>query len=119
MARLQREADREETCLGTRGSARRLGTGRAEPALVHQQPVRAMLMRRKSVNGIVLIVQEGRFQLRDDAGVGHQFELSHTAALEADQLPSLMREQTRVRVHYEPGENVIGFVARAIELLDT
>jgi hypothetical protein len=78
-----------------------------------------MLMRHKSVDGIVLIVQEGRFQLRDDAGVGHQFELSYKAALEPEQLPPLVREQKRVRVHYESGEDVIGFVARGIELLDT
>ncbi len=71
----------------------------------------------KSMEGIVLIVQEGRFQLRDPMGVSHQFELSWKAALEPEQLAPLQREQARVRVSYEPGENVIGFVARAIERL--
>jgi hypothetical protein len=75
-------------------------------------------MRRKSVDGTVLIVQESRFQVRDDAGVVHQFELSYKAGLEPDQLPALMRDQKRIRVHYDPGENVIGFVAHGIELLD-
>ena len=73
----------------------------------------------KSIEGIITIVQEGRFQLRDPDGVSHQFELSHKAAAEPDQLPPLQREQARVRVKYEPGENVIGFVARSIERLDT
>ena len=76
-------------------------------------------MDRTSIEGIVLIVQESRFQLRDVDGVSHQFELSHAAPLEPDQLPPLMRAQTRVRVHYEPGENVIGFVAHDIALLDS
>ena len=78
-----------------------------------------MMMRRKSIDGTVLIVQESRFQLLDAAGVGHQFELSYKAALEPEQLPSLMREQKRVCVHYEPGENVIGFIARDITFLDS
>ncbi len=72
----------------------------------------------KSMEGIVLIVQEGRFQLRDTEGVAHQFELSHKASIEPEQLPPLQREQAEVRVHYEPGEDVIGLVARSIERLD-
>jgi hypothetical protein len=75
-------------------------------------------MARKSIDGVILIVQEGRFQLRDFGGVSHQFELSYAAKLEPDQLPPLAHARTRVRVHYEPGENVIGFVARGIDLLD-
>jgi hypothetical protein len=71
-----------------------------------------------SIEGILTIVQEGRFQLTDQDGVSHQFELSHRSAAEPDQLPPLQREQARVRVRYEPGENVIGFVARSIERLD-
>ncbi|MEO8714128.1 MAG: hypothetical protein ABI369_03860 [Acetobacteraceae bacterium] len=73
----------------------------------------------KSMVGVVTIVQEGRFQLRDPNGVSHQFELSWKAAAEPEQLPQLQRTQARVRVRYEPGENVIGFVARSIERLGT
>lgn len=73
---------------------------------------------RKSIDGVVLIVQEGRFQLMDDDGVGHQFELSYQAALEPEQLPALMRERTPVRVGYDPADNVIGFVAQSIETLN-
>ncbi len=72
----------------------------------------------QSIDGIVTIVQEGRFCLTDQGGVSHQFELSHRAAAEPDQLASLQREQARVRVSYTPGENVIGFIAARIDLLD-
>ena len=71
-----------------------------------------------SIEGIVTIVQEGRFCLTDQDGVSHQFELSHRAPAEPDQLPPLQTEQARVRVTYGLGENVIGFVARLIERLD-
>lgn len=73
----------------------------------------------KSMEGIVTITQESRFQLRDLQGVSHQFELSHKAPVEPEQLPPLQREQAHVRVGYEPGENVIGFVARTIERVGT
>ncbi len=72
----------------------------------------------KSMEGIVTIVQESRFQLRDLDGVSHQFELSHKASLEPEQLAPLQREQALVRVGYDPGENVIGFVARSIARLN-
>jgi len=72
----------------------------------------------QAIEGIITIVQEGRFSLTDRDGVSHQFELSHRAGAEPEQLPPLQRDQARVRVRYEPGENVIGFVARSIERLD-
>lgn len=72
----------------------------------------------QSMDGIVTIVQEGRFQLVDPDGVSHQFELSYRAPLEPEQLPPLQRDQARVRVKYEAGENVIGFVARSVARLD-
>ncbi len=72
----------------------------------------------ESMEGIITIVQEGRFQLCDADGVSHQFELSHKAAVEPAQLPPLQSEQAHVRVTYEPGENVIGFIVRSIERLD-
>ena len=39
-----------------------------------------------SMDGVVTIVQEGRFQLTDDAGVTHLFILGHAAAAEPEQL---------------------------------
>lgn len=72
----------------------------------------------KSMQGIITIVQEGRFQLRDPDGVSHQFELSHKSAAEPEQLPPLQRDQADVRVDYTDGENIIGFVAHRIFRLD-
>jgi hypothetical protein len=69
------------------------------------------------IEGTVTIVQEGRFQLTDDAGVAHLFVLGHLAAAETGQLPALQRRQARVRVRYAPAVNVIGNVAHTIWLL--
>lgn len=72
----------------------------------------------QSMEGIVTIVQEGRFQLLDRAGVSHMFLLSHKAALEPEQLPPLQREQARVRVEYEAGHDIIGWLAHSVTRLD-
>ncbi len=71
-----------------------------------------------SMDGIVTIVQEGRFQLTDLDGVSHLFLLSYGASLEPEELNPLQRDQARIRVRYRPGENVIGFVAEQISRLD-
>ncbi|WP_202397227.1 hypothetical protein [Teichococcus coralli] len=70
------------------------------------------------MEGVVTIVQEGRFQLTDDGGVSHLFLLSHDAAAEPEQLPPLQRRQARVRVSYTPARNLIGLVAHAVELAE-
>lgn len=72
----------------------------------------------QSIQGIVTIVQEGRFQVVDADGVGHHFLLSHNAAVEPEQLPPLQREQALVRVSFKPAADVIGHVAERIDLLD-
>lgn len=72
-----------------------------------------------TMDGVITIVQESRFQLTDDAGVGHLFTLSPYAAAETDQLPALRFH--RVRVHYDPTDtrarNTIGNIASAVSLL--
>ena len=70
------------------------------------------------MEGVITIVQEGRFQLTDTAGVGHHFVLARLALAETDQLPRLARQQARVRVKYEQAEGLIAFLAKRIELLD-
>lgn len=72
-----------------------------------------------SVQGVVTIVQEGRFQLLDDDGVGHLFLLGHSAAAEPEQLGALQRSQARVRVSYQSAPDLIGHVANKIVLLET
>ncbi len=68
----------------------------------------------KFMEGVVTIVQEGRFQLTDDDGVGHLFILGHLCGTETGQLPALQRQQSRVRVSYKAAPNLIGNIAGSI-----
>ncbi len=70
----------------------------------------------RSMEGVVTIVQEGRFQLLDDDGVAHHFLLDHSAASEPQQLASLLNK--RARVSYTNRGDVIGHVARKILMPD-
>jgi hypothetical protein len=70
----------------------------------------------QSIEGMVAIVQKGRFQLLDDDGVGHFFVLGYHAAMEPEQLPSLLRR--RVRVRFSDPPDVIGHCAHRLLLLD-
>ncbi len=68
------------------------------------------------MEGVVTVVQEGRFQLTDDRGVSHLFLLSPHGPAETEQLAPLQRAQTRVRVRYQPAANIIGNVTSLIEI---
>ena len=68
--------------------------------------------------GIVLLAQESRFQLRDDAGVAHHFILAANAGAEPAQLAALQRRQARIEVRYTPAKNLIGNSASAIRLAE-
>lgn len=72
----------------------------------------------QSIVGTLVIAQEERFQLLDRDGVGHQFLLHYSSAVEPDQLPPLLHR--RVQVSYRPAEaaHVIGHAAAHIDLLD-
>jgi hypothetical protein len=72
----------------------------------------------RSMEGVVTIVQEGRFQLVDDAGVAHLFLLGHAAAADPEQLAPLPREQARLHVMYRPAGRLIAHVAERLVLLD-
>jgi hypothetical protein len=71
----------------------------------------------QSLDGVVTLVQEGRFLMQSDAGPYHVFILSHAAAAEPDQLPALQRDQARVRVRFKRGRDTIAMVAHRIERL--
>ncbi len=71
-------------------------------------------LKSRSMNGIVTIVQEGRFQMTDDDGVSHLVILSYGAAAEPQQLAALQARQARVRVRYKPAPALIGNIATAI-----
>ena len=70
------------------------------------------------MDGVITIVQEGRFQLTDTAGIGQHFVLARLALAETEQLPRLARDQARVRVRYEQAKGLIAFTAKRIGLLD-
>ena len=72
----------------------------------------------RSMDGVVTIVQEGRFQMTDDDGVSHLFILRSVAAAETEQLTRLQERQARVRVRYKPARNIIGHTATAIQIAD-
>jgi hypothetical protein len=72
----------------------------------------------RSMTGIVLLVQESRFQLRDDDGVAHMFTLGANAGAEPAQLAALQRGQARIEVRYTPMKNAIGNTASAIYLAE-
>jgi len=69
------------------------------------------------LEGIVTVVQEGRFLLTDDDGVTHLVVLSHRAAAETDQLLGLQRDQTRVRVSCEWEPGLVAYVARRVDVV--
>ena len=72
----------------------------------------------KTMTGTVLLAQEGRFQLRDEAGAAHLFLLGHASFAETDQIPALARAQSRVRVSYKEAEDIVALVAKRIDVLD-
>jgi len=69
----------------------------------------------KSVEGVITIVQEGRFQMTDRDGVTRMFVLSPNAAMETEQLVPLGRSQVPVRVTYRSGDNALAHVATRID----
>ncbi len=75
--------------------------------------------RTAEMDGIVTIVQEGRFQLTDAGGVSHQFVLGRTALAETQQLRPLQTRQAQVRVKYSDAPGLVGLIAHRIDLLET
>ena len=72
----------------------------------------------QTIEGVVTIVQESRFQLMDADGVYHHFLLSHGAAIDPADLPPLQARQARVRVGFGKASNMIARTARRIELCE-
>ena len=71
---------------------------------------------RATISGTMAIVQESRFTLIDDAGAGHLFLLGHASLAEPSQLAALQRHRARVRVSYVTAPDIIGLVARRIDV---
>lgn len=70
------------------------------------------------MEGIITIVQEGRFQVTDDQGISHLFILGYSSSTEPEQLMPLQRLQSRVRVTYTQPRNIIGMQAKTVEVSD-
>ncbi len=68
----------------------------------------------KRATGRIVVVQENRFRLVTEAGRAHLFILAHDAAVEAQDLPPLQREQTRVTVDYSDSPDRIAFIAHRL-----
>ena len=68
----------------------------------------------RSIEGVVTIVQESRFQLMDDDGVAHLCILGPHTLGEPDQLEPLQRRQARVTVRYTTPRNAIGLLAHSV-----
>ena len=68
----------------------------------------------KSVEGVIILVQEGRFALVKDDGCVMHFLLAHDASLEPQDLPPLQRDQRRVRVDYTEPTRLVAHVAHAV-----
>ena len=72
----------------------------------------------QSAEGVITLVQEGRFALVTDGGRVMHFLLAHDASLEPQDLPSLKRNQRRVRVDYTEPSHLIAHVAHTLRTAD-
>ena len=72
----------------------------------------------QSVEGVITLVQEGRFAVVTDGGRVMNFLLAHDASLEPQDLPSLKRDQRRVRVDYTEPSRLVAHVAHALRIAD-
>jgi hypothetical protein len=72
----------------------------------------------QSAEGVITLVQEGRFTLVTDGGRVMHFLLAHDASLEPQDLPPLERDQRRVRVDYTEPSRLIAHVAHTLRTAD-
>jgi hypothetical protein len=72
----------------------------------------------QSAEGVITLVQEGRFALVKDDGRVMHFILAHDASLEPQDLPPLKRDQRRVRVDYTEPSRLVAHVAHRLRIAD-
>ena len=72
----------------------------------------------ETAEGVITLVQEGRFKLVTDENQVLHFVLAHDAAIEAQDLPPLAQRQTRVRVVYTRPTHLTAVVAHTLSTLD-
>lgn len=67
-----------------------------------------------SVNGVITIVQEHRFQLRQGDGQHRLFVLAHDAPQEWDELQMLKDREQPVTVYYRDNDKLLAATAHDI-----
>ena len=72
----------------------------------------------QSVEGVITLVQEGRFAVVTDGGRVMNFLLAHDASVEPQDLPLLKRDQRRVRVDYTEPSRLLAHVAHTLRTAD-
>ncbi|HZU90567.1 MAG TPA: hypothetical protein VE993_15045 [Stellaceae bacterium] len=72
----------------------------------------------ESADGVITVVQEGRFKLVTERGRVMHFVLAHNAAIEPEDLPALAQAQTRVRVEYTRPDHLTAALAHALSTLE-
>ena len=72
----------------------------------------------QSAEGVITLVQEGRFALVTNGGRVMQFLLARDASLEPQDLPLLKRNQRRVRVDYTEPSRLVAHVAHMLRTAD-
>jgi hypothetical protein len=68
--------------------------------------------------GVITLVQEGRFALVTDRGRVMHFPLAHDASLEPQDLPFLKRDQRRFRVDFTEPSRLVAHVAHTLRTAD-
>ncbi len=72
----------------------------------------------QTVEGVITLVQEGRFVIVTDSGRVMHFLLGHDASLEPQDLPLLKRKQRRVQIDYTEPSRVVAHVAHTLRTAD-
>ena len=72
----------------------------------------------KSVEGLITLTQEGRFELVTERGRVMQFVLAQDASLEPQDLPTLRGGRRRIRVDYTEPNHIVGYLAHALSEAD-
>jgi hypothetical protein len=72
----------------------------------------------QSAEGVITLVQEGRFALVTGSGRVMHFLLAHNASIEPQDLPHLKRDRRRVRVDYTEPSRLVAHVAHALQTAD-
>jgi antitoxin (DNA-binding transcriptional repressor) of toxin-antitoxin stability system len=72
----------------------------------------------QSVEGVITLVQEGRFVVVTDGGRVMHFLLAHDASVEPQDLPLLKRDQRRVRVDFTEPSRLVAHVAHTLRTAD-